>query len=692
MTISDLDYRLPTPFDYGARHESEGVYLSDIFNTLAEARVEFKNASSLQQSINWLALERAIEDNPGKTVLITQPLICNFPLLIKNSITIIGMGIGDTNIPHQPVGTPTYTIQGDGASFRTVQTRQRYRGSVNDAPDEPINMAFNVQAAGVTFMNMWGHCKGTNWDHHIFSGTRRQLRVINCSLTGSAANRELTTMIQRAAVLCDGSQSKNTTPFKHYDYNAFSPSDNPRSYPAIPAAGADGFEMRGCRTWGCRWDVMVLGAQPKKGLRATGKTYEKGLTITFQQQPSAGNTITFGDATFSFVTGTTTADQEVEIKATLADTLQELVSKTDRLLFKRRVDLPLFNAGSCLATATQINVFAQNPKSNVFGGDAWTATTNSPDIISIPNTGKPVGGIPDPAPYYNSSCEPNTDANGSLIIDDRTTSGMSDIKIIDNTFSGTSAYSGYWIEPSANAEKRWDLEGLSSGNIWISGLANTPSCCIHKIEVSGNRLQSPRQIFGLRLGYVAGILIQNNFPDGASAEAGHTRYGYMTSLPGITVDKVLINQPSTFIKTEFPLEPGDCYLVDHNGESLNTSAVTAPMFKADARSVFQGAAESRYIAGPQGSTALRGYTSDGATLHWSITGQNDGGLVEIRNFASAAANKHVNIYNCRMIADTSATLNLTSQLTILRVTNTSVKIAMCGTDGVTRYSAPITLS
>lgn len=193
--------------DYGARGnnlpQTLQVWVNEgRFSGLPAIQIAYPRATSLDQSIDWLATQTALDS--GKTVHVPEGLYW-----ISDELEFItvgqelvfhssgGYGYGSFAAMRSTWVKKTCFIA-YGSRFQLdsrVRTRVNYRGSAADPQDAPLSVVFNIQAEGVILRNphIWLNCDysdlrpnnfGDPCDIGIFVGCRVGVQIINPQIIG----------------------------------------------------------------------------------------------------------------------------------------------------------------------------------------------------------------------------------------------------------------------------------------------------------------------------------------------------------------------------------------------------------------------------------------------------------------------------------------------------------------------------
>lgn len=270
--------------DFGAIGDGTLHKLSEKFSSLSLARVVYPFATSLEQSIDGLAIQAALDT--GKHIYLTEGVfICDLELeLLTHGQRIIGSGRGygyqalnqysenGSIVPHYigPVfnWVDCSTLMFVGTGTKRIRTRRKYRSGSGDAQDEAISVNINIQAEGVQLEHFAVRTKvyppesgpdgeytdsidnlGADWDVGIFNGCRCNTQLIDIAVIGYH---------RKANIWFDVTQPSGAGRFKSYRTG--------NSYPrGIWGDGSDGCILDRVFTSGGLWGVNVFGASPAPG-------------------------------------------------------------------------------------------------------------------------------------------------------------------------------------------------------------------------------------------------------------------------------------------------------------------------------------------------------------------------------------------------------------------------------------------
>lgn len=269
--------------DFGAIGDGTLHPLSEIFSSLSLAQVVYPYATSLDQSIDSLSIQAALDT--GRHIYLTEGIfICDRELEIKtHGQRIVGAGRGygyNANTErYSPVGqteqysnavfnwTHVSTLLFKGTGTKRIRTRVNYRASSADPQDAPLSVGLNIQAEGTQLENFCVFLDvqppsdgpageltdsidnlGADWDVGIFVGCRGNTKLKDVASIGYH---------RKANIWLDVTQGLNLPRFNSYRSG---------SYPQGPVEnGADGCTLDGVYTSGGLWGVNVQGAKPKSG-------------------------------------------------------------------------------------------------------------------------------------------------------------------------------------------------------------------------------------------------------------------------------------------------------------------------------------------------------------------------------------------------------------------------------------------
>ncbi|HFE2864159.1 TPA: phage head-binding domain-containing protein, partial [Escherichia coli] len=270
--------------DFGAIGDGTLHKLSEKFSSLSLARMVYPFATSLEQSIDGLAIQAALDT--GKHIYLTEGVfICDLELeLLTHGQRIIGSGRGygyqalnqysenGSIVPHYigPVfnWVDCSTLMFVGTGTKRIRTRRKYRSGSGDAQDEAISVNINIQAEGVQLEHFAVRTKvyppesgpdgeytdsidnlGADWDVGIFNGCRCNTQLIDIAVIGYH---------RKANIWFDVTQPSGAGRFKSYRTG--------NSYPrGIWGDGSDGCILDRVFTSGGLWGVNVFGASPAPG-------------------------------------------------------------------------------------------------------------------------------------------------------------------------------------------------------------------------------------------------------------------------------------------------------------------------------------------------------------------------------------------------------------------------------------------
>lgn len=640
-----------SPVTFGAIRDgtlhtaAEWVATGKYANLLAVQAV-YPFCTSLDESIDYLALQKCVQlaAFTGDVVLYPRGLVINRSIQFDGPVLNKGSGLGDWWLGFNPFrkAKPHVTVVGDGAVCRSVKTRIKYRGSSSDPADDPTSAAFDVQAAGVSFDGIDLHCQGTNWDYGIFNGCRLNVRAFRCSIT--AGNRNDASKLWRiAAFYVDATSAPSLTPLTNW---------RGESYSAPQVSGADGWGIAYSVTWGGAWGVIVRGPDPKPGLTSRGKEYTADVGITFNRIPLNGEEIALTgtpsatDATVVFVDpdagGSYPGKLIVRIQTTLADTIAATAAVlNDAVLdteneedFNTGIGLARFEYDGvdsvlhCYRRVTSRPIPTSTDKYWLYFRVSTAATTT----FTLQNGGVPTAITTDPALIWDPVL--------GLIPDERGQFGGSDGFVAQCNIGGCNLSSLIPLYGNRRSDNRWDLEGLSTGCIWIEGGISTT----HKWKIVDTRLQCGGNVFALRLGRVAqgkGI-IDNVIPDGSGtipsgSPAGtkplDVRYCPFTRIlgktQGIAVRNAVVSYEGLDTQWNPGAVPGDTWISDNRGDIRGFVGRFSRMVISQANR-FKGYALMELIGGTDGVANITWRTA--ATLYGQLRMNLETGEFNIRSY------------------------------------------------------------
>jgi hypothetical protein len=364
----------------GAIADGEVHYLSEWFDTLEDAQARYRKVLSLNETIDSVTLQVAIDYIEKNTNACLVRLhghgVRNRPVQInRDGFTLQGDGTGyDTQdwrqLNYMPIeGTVDRMVDDNGTSeitasdeCRILMTRREYRGSL-DAPEDPyLATGISGQACGVRLRDIrfynhydpalvqadlgtvipavtqtlnsageaiapgyWGapavtvpNYWGAGWDVGFLSNSRQQVLVQNCNFIG----------FREAGIVFSGANTGSAPPLKDW---------RGEDTPAIKLAGSDLCVAEGCQVWGSKYAIKVIGAKAAPGLSSYGSFYTDRGRISVLANPVGGEILHLGGAStysvFEFVgfnsgTGlwnavTTSTNIPIKVQDTLENTMQE---------------------------------------------------------------------------------------------------------------------------------------------------------------------------------------------------------------------------------------------------------------------------------------------------------------------------------------------------------------------------------
>lgn len=197
----------------------------------------------------------ALAETLGWKVLIPGVAVITGEIEVKKSIVIEGIGSGGGYTSAGITGyiqKSGFLVKGTGT--KRVRTRRSYRASSSDPQDNPLSVALNIQAEGVSLKNLslfldfdrTDNTKanyGSDWDVGIFVGCRTQFKTENVHVMG---------YWREASFYYDVTHATNLPRFNDL---SGAPYDN-----TFNVSGGDGCVMINSMAWGGKWGIFVAGA------------------------------------------------------------------------------------------------------------------------------------------------------------------------------------------------------------------------------------------------------------------------------------------------------------------------------------------------------------------------------------------------------------------------------------------------
>lgn len=270
----------------GTLHTLQEWVDSGKFSNLAAIQVAYPCVTSLTQSIDWAAIQTAL--NTGRSVWSPKG-----DYWISNEIEQITPG---QVIEFEGTGGYGYTDDGDGrrywrantrwiaygAGFTSdarVRTRRNHRASSSDPQDDPLSVVLNIQAEGVRLIRpcLWLNCDysnsdpsnlGDDCDIGIFVGCRTGVSIIEPQVIG---------YFRVSGIHFDVTHD-NELP-RHLDKKG-----NPyQDTEGTNVSGADGCSLHNPYIIGARRGLVIAGSKPAAGYNWYGPAYydeQLGTTVT----------------------------------------------------------------------------------------------------------------------------------------------------------------------------------------------------------------------------------------------------------------------------------------------------------------------------------------------------------------------------------------------------------------------------
>lgn len=249
--------------------------------------------------------------------------------------------------------------------------------------------------------------------------------------------------------------------------------------------------------------------------------------------PFIGDTVTFGDVTFTFVDAPV-LPTDVDIGETTAESAANLADACIALIGDDQNN-PIFRSAIYTASDAAVRTF-RSDETTTYYATTFTASTSSGGRITL-SSATPAT-IADPAPYYDQGL-------GATIGDNRGSYGWSDFVIRDSQIFGTQSPQKYGRQ-AIRADKNWILE-TAGGAFYIDGLAGNLARVLQGHRYINVRFQANYDPFCVRLGrtnqdtFIGGIwdssgTTEYKNPDGSSVGTTliNFKYGPTTRVPGQT--------------------------------------------------------------------------------------------------------------------------------------------------------------
>lgn len=330
----------------GTLHKLEEWVISGKYPNLAAIQVDYPFVTSLEESIDYVAIQAAIEylalnRFKGNTILLSGCSLVNREIIIRSPLTLDGetrcsfhMAAFNRN---RPAGTSIIGTGDDNSICRTVRTRRIYRGDVNDPEDSPLNAVINIQSHGVAIKNMtiqndydtallaadlgvidpkieptlvsgvgvapnyYGAPAatrrtyfGSDWDIGIFVGCKYQKNIENVGVYCFKKYGFYQSSADYGYLLVGGKRV-GCPPFKDWRGNELTHyTDSYATNRVIHSVGADGTNISKCTFLGSPTAIALHGPLPKSGLKTYGKDLKNRLGITFNRLPIHGEELVLG--------------------------------------------------------------------------------------------------------------------------------------------------------------------------------------------------------------------------------------------------------------------------------------------------------------------------------------------------------------------------------------------------------------
>ena len=503
---------------------------------------------------------------------------------------------------------------GDGTAYKTVKTRQLYRGSAADPQDAPISAILSVQHQGFDMGDISVKCwydperiktdpkyLGHDWDVGVFVGCRLHCKIRDTAVVGC---------FRVASVYHDVTRGLGLPELFGWDGI---------QHPVDSKNGGDGARISELITWGGKWGVQVQGGDPKPGLVSYGKDYKVSLTATFSTLPAINDTITLGERVFTFVSDPDVAGQ-VGIGATTAECVSLLIDAAIDIYSGDTV-APKFRSGLYLQQGDALLCVARDSTATNFK-DIFVASVSAPARIVL--SSRTPQSIPDPAPYYDEQL-------GAAIPDYRGSYGFSDFTMKDSQLFG-SEHPTRTARDAIRPDKNWLID-TGGGAYSISGLAGNSSRMLQGHRYFNVRFDNSFDPFSVRLGRTHrdeffGVQFDGNRtnysnPDGSKVgnNLRNYKYGPVTRIPNIT-RRTRFYSLDTSLWAEYCnlTDSGSGKILSGTGGNLLTSTltVTRGSLVVDRSESANGVGTIAIYGGSSGQSVLRFKKGGDATTQASL--------------------------------------------------------------------------
>ena len=452
-----------------------------------------------------IAIQNAINSlNDGGIVFFPKgTYVCISELLIvKSGISLIGSGKGyyRWHFENPLKDIPVTTILFKGTGTKSIKTRRLYRASSLDVNDSPISTAINIQNDGVTIKDLTIalYCDysntsptnfGDNWDVGIFHGSRLDLRIIDVNVVG---------YWRKAAIWLDSTRAIGMP-----EINA--------SYPVTEGYGSDGISLVRVMTCGGYWGISRLGPLPESNLLHFGFQYKRAAKFAFSAIPSDGESVTIDTTVYTFKTSAVT-QTEVTIGATIADTINNLISKWQT---KPERLIP-YDELTLIASGNNLEIYSTSPIATALAetGANIAIQTIAGSVATQTET------ISDPATFYDFVSNTTYD-------DGRNSLNGSDFVLDNSVIYSIEHHSG--VPVTTKSIPPDPQNDTCAGSIWIDGLGG--GALLHRQFIQNTRIHSSEP-YNLKLGFVGRYRQTNCTQDGnfdSSVSYGRTVGSPITS-------------------------------------------------------------------------------------------------------------------------------------------------------------------
>lgn len=264
----------------GTLHTLQEWVDSGKFSSLTAIQMVYPKATSLTQSIDYLAIQTALDTErsvlvPKSSYVVTEEIEQTTVGQVVVFENTGGYGYG-SNSTNRLGWLPNTRIIATGTFAKRIRTRRKHRASASDPQDNPLSVVWNIQAEGVQLLRpcIWLHCDysdtspanlGSDCDIGIFNGCRVGVKIVDPQVIG---------YFRKSGI--------------HYDVTHDTELPRHLNKAGVPYAlgvnvgGADGCSLSNPYILGANRGLVVAGALPAAGNTWYGPAYydeQLGTTV-----------------------------------------------------------------------------------------------------------------------------------------------------------------------------------------------------------------------------------------------------------------------------------------------------------------------------------------------------------------------------------------------------------------------------